>query len=430
MPSLKKSKQKVKSSQRKEDLLSLENIDPSKLYSSIYENPLVCIYLSDLEGNFLDGNQTSLDLLGYSRKDIRKLDFASLLSDEDLERSFDVLQRTIRKGRQEKVEEFALRRKDGTFMPVNTVTNFIYENGEPIALHGMSVDISEQKNAELALRNSEKKYRAIMDYAPDPILIADTEGNIIDSNPRARELFGYSKREFQELHFTQLHPQEDLERIKETFNGIINRKMFRVGDVHIKTKAGRIIDVDINGTYILLEDQSLVVGVFRDITNYRKRQEVLEKAKKELDATIAERTMELIEANTALKVLLSHQNQEKAENEEKLAMNFRNQILPYIHELKKKPLDAKQKSCIRMIEKNLQGIMSEFLTHLKSTALKLTPKEIQVASLIKEGMSTKEIARFLNVSRKTVDIFRYNIRKKLGLNNNRRESLMSHLLSL
>jgi len=81
-----------------------------------------------------------------------------------------------------------------------------------------------------------------------------------------------------------------------------------------------------------------------------------------------------------------------------------------------------------MIEKNLQSIMSEFLTHLKSTAPKLTSKEIQVASLIKEGMSTKEMARFLNVSRKTVDIFRYNIRKKLGLNN-RKENLMNHLLS-
>jgi DNA-binding CsgD family transcriptional regulator len=82
----------------------------------------------------------------------------------------------------------------------------------------------------------------------------------------------------------------------------------------------------------------------------------------------------------------------------------------------------------QMIEKNLQSIMSEFLTHLKSTAPKLTSKEIQVASLIKEGMSTKEMARFLNVSRKTVDIFRYNIRKKLGLNN-RKENLMNHLLS-
>ena len=139
--------------------------------------------------------------------------------------------------------------------------------------------------------------------------------------------------------------------------------------------------------------------------------------------------MELVEANTTLKVLLSHQNQEKAENEEKLSTNLRNQVLPYIQELKKASLSDKHKACIQMIEKNLQNIMSEFVTHLKSTTSKLTPKEIQVSSLIREGMSSKEIARFLNVSRKTVDIFRFNIRKKLGLNN-RRDSLMSHLLSL
>ena len=75
-----------------------------------------------------------------------------------------------------------------------------------------------------------------------------------------------------------------------------------------------------------------------------------------------------------------------------------------------------------MLEKNLQDIMSEFLTRLQSNVSKFTPKEIQVASLIKEGMGTKDIARMMSISTKTVDIFRYNIRKKLGLNNRNSQS--------
>ena len=127
--------------------------------------------------------------------------------------------------------------------------------------------------------------------------------------------------------------------------------------------------------------------------------------------------MELMEANTALKVLMSHREKEKSENEEKLLMNLQGQILPYIHNLMKGPLNSKQKDELKMLEKNLQNIMSEFLTRLQSNVSKFTPKEIQVASLIKEGISTKDIARMMSVSTKTVDIFRYNIRKKLGLNN-------------
>jgi PAS domain S-box-containing protein len=327
------------------------------------------------------------------------------------------------------VEEFALRRKDGTFAPVNTITSLIYQDGEPIALHGISVDISRQKSIESALRSSEKKHRAMMNHAPDAILIADMNGNIIDSNPKARELFEYSKKEFSGLHFLKLHPREDKKKVKEAFSRIINQKIYRISDVHIQTKDGRIIDVDINGTHIELEDQILVVGIFREMTEYREKQEQLKASQKDLEARVAERTMKLMEANTALKVLLSQRDNEKSENEKILLANLQAKVLSYFQELKKGPMSARQKDHIQLIEKNLQNIMTEFLTRLQTSGSKLTPKENQVASLVREGMGTKEIAKLMNVSTKTVDIFRYNIRMKLGLNN-RRLSLRSYLLPL
>jgi PAS domain S-box-containing protein len=417
------------SAKRKKYSNPLLKMDPSTLYSSLYENSLACIFFADLEGNFLDANYKALDLLGYTKKDIRKLSYASLLSDNDLKRLTEIVEEIIRTGSQKNVEEFALRRKDGTFVFVNVISSLIYKKGEPVAIFGIAVDISRQKSVEAALRDSEKRHRAIMNHAPDAILVSDIEGNIVDSNPKARNLFGYSKREFLGLHFTKLHPPEDLKRVKEAFKNIVNKKKYRIGDVHMLTKDGRMIDVDINGTRIELEDRSLTIAIFREMTEYKKKQEQLKAAQKNLEAQIAERTMELMQSNTALKVLLSNIDQEKTNRDGKLMMSLQAQISPHIQALNEGNLSASQKAHAKLIEKSIQNVTSQFTTKILSDIAKLTPKEIQVASLIKEGMATKDIAKFMHLSRKTVDIFRGNIRKKMGLDS-QKASLKSHLLAL
>ena len=68
-------------------------------------------------------------------------------------------------------------------------------NGKIIGGVGIARDITERKKAEEALLKSEQKYRAILDKAPDAILIRDINGNVIDANPQATKLFGYSRKE-------------------------------------------------------------------------------------------------------------------------------------------------------------------------------------------------------------------------------------------
>ena len=203
---------------------------------------------------------------------------------------------------------------------------------------------------------------------------------------------------------------------------------------------------------------------FSDITELKRAKERLERINQELESIVEERTKELIntneklrmeieerkqaesslllkekelrleslnlaEANTALKVLLKRREQDREELEEKVLTNVKELIFPYIDKLEASRLDAEQAAYIGIIKSNLENIISPFLARISSKYLNFTPMEIQVANLVKEGKSTKEMADILNVSDRAVEFHRNNIRKKLGLKN-KKVNLRSYLMTL
>jgi len=128
-------------------------------------------------------------------------------------------------------------------------------------------------------------------------------------------------------------------------------------------------------------------------------------------------------------VLLKRREDDKTELEETVICNVRELILPYIENLKITPLDSQQLNQLQILERNTNEIISPFLRNLSSKHPNLTPMEIRVINFIKEGRTTKEMARLLNASARTVEVHRDNIRKKLGLRN-RKANLKSYLMAL
>ncbi len=157
----------------------------------------------------------------------------------------------------------------------------------------------------------------------------------------------------------------------------------------------------------------------------RKAEKDLKQSEKELQ--IKSQTLE--EANIALKVLLKHREEDRRTMEENILSNVRKLAFPSIEKLKKLKLNDIQAEHVRIIENHLKEIISPFLQNLATKHFDLTPREIEIAALIKEGKTTKEITEYLNISATAVDFHRKNIRSKLGIKNEK-TNLRSLLLSM
>jgi len=139
--------------------------------------------------------------------------------------------------------------------------------------------------------------------------------------------------------------------------------------------------------------------------------------------------VELEETNAALNVLIRNREKERRENDRSLGINLRRLVLPSIERLKLGPLSDRQRVQLNILENNLQNITSPLARHLESPRQTLTPALLQVADLIKQGLSSKEIAGLLGVSVQTVETYRKRIREKLNLRNSK-VNLRAYLMSL
>jgi DNA-binding CsgD family transcriptional regulator len=168
-----------------------------------------------------------------------------------------------------------------------------------------------------------------------------------------------------------------------------------------------------------------VVTSHEEITALKLSEEALRKSQAEL----TEEKQSLEETNIAMKVLLKQREEDKLELEKKVLNNVKDLVLPYVEKLKNSRLGAKDRTLVEIVDTHLQDIISPLLQRFVNAKILLTPQEMQVASLVKDGKTSKEIADVLNVSETTVNFHRKNLRVKFGLRN-KRTNLRSYLMSI
>jgi PAS domain S-box-containing protein len=376
------------------------------------------LMLVDAEGTILVINDTAARRLGQSVEESIGLRVNEYLPE-------DVA--TLRKNLGEKVllSSKGLRFQDerqGKFYD-NSITPVFDEKGKVKELAIFARDITEEKHLLEALWKSEKHYRLVFEKAATGIGIGQLDGIVIEANEVLLETAGYTREELGRMNLSDLYA--DPHERTRLIDALKKEGSVRDWEVELKRKDGTVYTALLNVEMVELDGREVLFTSLSDITLLREAERALKSREKQLEI----KTKNLEEANTALRVLLNSREEDKIEVENKVLVNVKRLIEPYLSKLKNSGLDERQATYLEILESNLKDIVSPFATRLSSEYLGLTPKEIQVASLVKEGKTTKEIAELLNSSVSAIRFHRENVRKKIGLTN-QKANLRSRLLSL
>ena len=383
------------------------------------------VFELDLKGNFTYCNRCGFETFGYTREDLEKgVNALQLYIPEERER----VERNIRKrltGDEFDDHEYTGLRKDGSTFPILVYSSPIIRDGKPVGVRGIVLDITDRKQVEEELRASEEKFHKAFHRNPSPMTISSIDGCFVDVNEAFALHLGYARPELIGKSASELGIFLEQADRQKRFERLVTRgRAFSADDVQLRTKTGEIRWGLVSYEIIEIKGERFILGVGTDITERKKAEEELRRKQAEL----LRQSHKLEEVNAALGVLLKRREEDKRELEENVLASVKDLVFPYLDRLRNCQTNPDQEILIEIIESHLKDIVSPFAAKLSARFSNLTPTEIQVASLVKDGKTTKEIASVLNLSENTIISHRFHIRTKLGLRS-KKMNLTSYLRS-
>jgi len=407
----------------KEAVQRKEVKDALTLFSHSVESSIDGIAMGNTKNRITYVNEAFARMFGYSREELVGKEIAFIYAEDQIPMLEEALKITMEGGW---TGELIGKKKDGTTFPVSVSSSRVLDDKGNVVTHMTSQrDITQQKQIMEELRESEEKCRRLFEDSRDAVYITTREGKLIEANRSFLDLFCITKDQLPDLNVRQLYVNPD-ERSR--FQKEIEKKgSVKEFSVKLYKKDRTEMDCLFTSTVWQASDGSTLgyQGIVRDITKRKKTEQALREREEELEI----KATNLNEAITALRVLLKRRDEDKIELEENLLSNVKELVVPFVEKVKKTTLDPKQVAYIDILESNLNDIISPFLRKLSSKYLNISPTEIQVANLVKQGKTTKEIAESLNSSTRAIEFHRNNLRNKLGLKN-KKANLRSYLLSL
>ncbi|MGZ6292476.1 MAG: PAS domain S-box protein [Syntrophales bacterium] len=409
------------------------------------------IYTIDVNGVLTYVNPTAERIMGYSIDELKGKSFEQFVAPECIDLVKDRFKRAM-KGESIPVYETDMIRKDGTRLPIefNGVTTHDSE-GKPSGRYGIGRDITERKRTEEKLREAHRRLDEIIEFLPDATFVINADSKVIAWNRAIEQMTGVSKSEMigkgeyeyalpfygeRRPIFIDLALRPDTQLENGSYD-IARRSVDTIyGAAYVPETYGGKGAYLSGGASTLRDAAGNIIGAIeslRDITEIKRAEDELAKYREGLEQLVTERTQDLKdktkaleELNISLKVLLRHREEDKKELEDRFVMNIKKLIMPFTEKMKRTRLDEQQRAYLSIIDNHLDDITSSLTKRMHQ--FNFTPREVEVASLLNDGRTTKEIAKIIGIAHSSINSHRNQIRKKLGISR-KKVNLRSHLQS-
>ncbi len=193
--------------------LTEKALEESELrYRQLVKRAPTGIYEIDIPNlKFISVNDVMCEYTGYTREEILAMGPWDVLTEESLKDFIERQQKTLEGMQIPDTVEYKIKKKNGAEMWVMLNAHVVYEEGKPVNATVVVHDISDRKQAEEALRESEERFRAIFEQAAVGIAHNDPEGNFVRANQRFCDLLGYSHEQLNDLSVNDITHPDDLE---------------------------------------------------------------------------------------------------------------------------------------------------------------------------------------------------------------------------
>jgi PAS domain S-box-containing protein len=420
--------------------------DSRDQYHDLYDFAPIGYFTIDEKALIRQANLRGANLLGIQRSKLINMKFSHFISPE-FQDDFYFHCKRIFESATKQTCDLKLVKPDGTLFDARL--DSIADKDKVAASRQFRTavaDITERVQAKEVLQESEEKFRLMFNRMVSASALFEVIYNkrgkpedyrYIEVNPAFEHNTGKKKGQVIGKTLLEVFPETERYWLQSFEKVALTGKSIEIENYH------QGLDKYFHVSGFRPKDGQVAV-TFIDITDRMHIEKALQGAHDDLEKRVKARTLELqevnkqlkmkatslAEANTTLKVLLKQREADKIELEEKVLLNTKLMVSPYLGKLKnRRSLGNKEKTYIDIIESNLNEIISPFVRNISAKFFKLSPTEMQVINLIRRGKTTKEIAEMMNLATSTIDFHRNNIRKKIGIKN-KQINLSTYLSSL
>ncbi|MBN1847955.1 MAG: PAS domain S-box protein [Deltaproteobacteria bacterium] len=262
----------------KERMMAEEELRKSEeKYKQIVSNISDLLYFHDLDGTFRNSNFVYMPALGYTESELENLNVRDLIPKKFRHEFEEYLKRIKKHGKDEGLMRVVT--KDGAEHILEYRNTLVYATDgsqEPVGVQGFASDVTDRMHAEKALRESEEKYRSILENMEEGYYEVDLDGNLLFFNHAIIRLLGYPEDELKGMNYKTYIAPEYTKKVYDIFNNV-----FRTGrpvkeakyEVILRDKSKRIVDISVSLIKNSKGEPIGFRGIIRDVTELVLTQE-------------------------------------------------------------------------------------------------------------------------------------------------------------